>query len=817
MKHMSHSEKKKESGVAFFERTHYRSETMLFLLFGTSLLIALLLFPNLLVTVPRYQAGDVVQKDIKAPKDFLIEDKEATQTKREEAAQLALSIYDLDDGLSAKLANSIAQAFEHMRNLASGDKPGVTGQEQPINGKDNATPTGANAPVSEPVSPHDLIWKEKENFENMLGIQISSDAYKILEKENFSEAIPEQISQLLRTALQNGIVANKQLLLQERDKGVVVRRLSSKEELSVGNLRKFYSLEEAHVAIANTGREVIKDVSYSVRKLIVDMAQRLTQPNLTLNRRETEERRERLVAEVKAVLTQVKQGEMLLREGEKVTENDIVKLNALESETISGQLFTSGVGFVLLAMMFFVISFDVNLKVYGAPAINNRDLLFLCLMLIILFFLSEVSASLATGIAGSTPYSIEASSLLYAIPVATGSMTVCLFMGLRIALPFSLAMAFVVAFLFENPFDMFLFFLLSSMVGTYWVRTCKERGTLIKAALKVGLVNMLVVTALHMFKGSGFDLNLVWDWTFSFAGGVSSGILATGFAPVVEMMFGYTTDIKLLELANLDRPILRKLMLEAPGTYHHSVVVGSLVEAAADAVGANPLLAKASGYYHDVGKIRKPLYFIENQVGGENKHDKLAPSMSSLILIAHVKDGVEIARNHKLGRAIIDIIQQHHGTSLITYFYEKARQLKGEDAVNMEHFRHPGPKPQTKEAGLVLMADAVEAASRSLENPTPARIKGLVQKIINKLFLDGQLDECELTLRDLHEIARSFNQLLTGIHHHRIQYPDGEAGVDTGNNRLNGNSDRRQAGSSQDGPQEDPEEGKGNLKRLGMS
>ncbi len=814
---MSHSEKIKQRSIAFLERSHDRSRTMLFLLFGTSLLIALLLFPNLLLTVPRYRVGDVVQKDIKSPKDFLIEDKEATEGKREEAIRSALSIYDLDDDLSGKLASRITEAFEHMRNLASAGKPGVL-QDQPNNaGNDQALPTGVNAPPAETISPHDLIWKEKDNFENMLGIQISSDAYKILEKANFTEAIPEQINQLLGTVLQNGIVANKQLLLQERDKGVVVRRLSSREELSVTNLPKFYSLDEAQIAIATTGREVIKDVGFSLRNLIIDMAQRLTQPNLTLNKRETEERKKKVVAEVKAVLTQVKQGEMLLREGEKVTEKDMLKLKALEFETRREQLFTSGVGFVLLFMMFFVILFEVNLKVYGSPTVNNRDLLFLSLMLIILFFLGEVSTSLATGIAGSIPYSMEASSLFYAIPVATGAMTVCLFMGLRIAIPFSIAMAFVVAFLFENRFDMFLFFLLSNIVGAYWVRTCKERGTLIKAGLKVGLVNILVVTALHMFKGSGLDLKLVWDWTFGFVGGVSSAILATGFAPVVEMMFGYSTDIKLLELANLDRPILRKLMLEAPGTYHHSVIVGSLVEAAAAAVGANPLLAKASGYYHDIGKIKKPLYFIENQVGSENKHDKLAPSMSSLILIAHVKDGVEIARNHKLGKAIIDIIQQHHGTTLITYFYEKAKQLKGEDTVKMEHFRYPGPKPQTKEAGLVLLADAVEAASRSLENPTPARIKGLVQRIINKMFLDEQLDECELTLRDLHEIARSFNKILTGIHHHRIEYPDAVAKIDSGTKKLNGYSDKRQAKSSQDRPEEDQEEGKDNLRRLGMS
>lgn len=488
-----------------------------------------------------------------------------------------------------------------------------------------------------------------------------------------------------------------------------------------------------------------------------------------------------------------------------------------ESRTRLEQPFTTGVGFILLAMMFIMILFSVNFKPAGAPSVTNKDLLFLCFMLIFLFSLSKASASVANGIAGNTPYSVEASSLFYAIPVAMGPITVCLFMGMRIAIPFSMIMAFVVAFLFESRFDMFLFFLLSGMVGAYWVRICKERGTLIKAGLKVGFVNIMLVTALNILNGSVLQLKLFGDWTFGFIGGLSSGILATGLAPLQEMVFGYTTDIKLLELANLDRPLLRKLMLEAPGTYHHSVIVGSLVEAAAAAIGANSLLAKVSGYYHDIGKINKPLYFIENQAGLENRHDKLAPSMSSLILISHVKDGVEIARKYGLGKGIIDIIQQHHGTSLITYFYEKAKQLKGGDVVNMEHFRYPGPKPQTKEAGLILLADSVEAASRTLENPTPARIKGLVQKIINKIFLDGQMDECELTLKDLHEIAKSFNTILNGIHHHRIRYPEGVARINHGTKKLNGNFDKNQPRSLRGHQRAYQKEGEDNLRRLGMS
>ncbi|MBI5897212.1 MAG: HD domain-containing protein, partial [Desulfobacterales bacterium] len=216
-----------------------------------------------------------------------------------------------------------------------------------------------------------------------------------------------------------------------------------------------------------------------------------------------------------------------------------------------------------------------------------------------------------------------------------------------------------------------------------------------------------------------------------------------------------------------------------------------------------------------IGKVKKPLYFIENQTDGRNKHDKLAPSMSSLILIAHVKDGVEIAQRHKLGQIIIDTIQQHHGSSLIHYFFEKAKQLKGDVGVKIDDFRYPGPKPQTKEVGLVMLADVVEAASRTLENPTPARLQGLVQQLINKVFSDGQLDSCELTLKDLHSIAKSFNKILNGIHHHRIEYAETAAKEIA--KVKNGSPDRQPAAKPAPKDPNRPKESPGHLKRLGMS
>ncbi|MBW1674009.1 MAG: HD domain-containing protein [Deltaproteobacteria bacterium] len=226
--------------------------------------------------------------------------------------------------------------------------------------------------------------------------------------------------------------------------------------------------------------------------------------------------------------------------------------------------------------------------------------------------------------------------------------------------------------------------------------------------------------------------------------------------------------------------------------------------------------------HHDIGKINKPLYFVENQVKGDNKHEKLAPSMSSLILISHVKDGVELAKQHRIGKEIIDIIQQHHGTSLISYFYQKAKEQSKKrgsrsSPVKEEDFRYPGPKPQTKEAGLVLVADAVEAASRTLINPTPARIQGMVQKIINNIFSDGQLDECELTLKDLNLIAKTFSKTLSGIFHSRIEYPEPIAKGKTDKRKENGDSNNLSAPHEKNGSRENKNEVKEDLKRLGMS
>ncbi|MEA2014311.1 MAG: HDIG domain-containing protein, partial [Thermodesulfobacteriota bacterium] len=360
----------------------------------------------------------------------------------------------------------------------------------------------------------------------------------------------------------------------------------------------------------------------------------------------------------------------------------------------------------------------------------------------------------------------------YAIPFTIGTMLVAILIGRNEGLIFSVFSSLVIAFLFESKESIFLLSLIGSAVAAHYIIRCEQRSAFFKTGLLVGMVNMGTIICLSLLYGNLFIISTPLTLAMGLAGGILSGLIVSGLVPLFESLFGYTTDIKLLELANLNQPILQELLMVAPGTYHHSVIVASLAEAAAEEIGANSLLAKVSAYYHDIGKMRKPQYFIENQSSWKNRHDDLSPQMSSLVIISHVKDGCELARKHNLGKAIEEIIRQHHGTGLVRYFYDKANKeskISGQ-SVQENDFRYPGPKPGNKEAGLVLLGDVVEASSRTLTNPTPARINNLVDSRIKQVMEEGQLDESSLTFHDLKKISETFTRVLTGIFHRRIEY-----------------------------------------------
>lgn len=374
---------------------------------------------------------------------------------------------------------------------------------------------------------------------------------------------------------------------------------------------------------------------------------------------------------------------------------------------------------------------------------------------------------------------VSDSSLFFGLPLASGPLLLQLVLGVRYSLICSLSLGYLTHLYLPDERVLLIYVLATSLVGCLSLKRVRYRSSYSRAGFFIFLSALAVVASANL-DTSGFSRTegdeFLVQVLSAFVGALFTFLITSGFSPLLEMLGGYVTDMRLLEMATLDHPLLKELSIQAPGTWNHSMVMGMMGEAAADAIGANPVLAKVGSYFHDIGKSKKPLYFVENQFGGENRHDRLSPSMSALIIRSHVKDGLEMAKRHHLPEVILDMISQHHGTSTIEFFYDKALKdaEHAESGVEVErsHYQYPGPKPQTREAGILMLADGIEAASRTMADPSFDRIQGMVQKMINKVFSSGQLEECELTLLDLHHIARCFTRVLAGIHHHRIAYSE---------------------------------------------
>ena len=771
------------------------------ILIGLSILTSLLLFPNILVKPHQYVLGEVADRDIKATRDFLVQNEVLTGEKREEAVKAVLSVYDFDP-TGDRLVTRLRQAFAEGRKYLS--------QPAPMVGEDS---------TSEPAAPTETF---RDRFFEILEIEPDTDLFQSLSESLFPPEIENSVIKLVTQILKRGVVSNRAMLLDEAGKGVLLRHVHLEKEVKVTDLNRFYDLKQARAFLQGQTSTLRRHMTpESLVGVSVKLASALIKPNLTFNKRQTELRKSNAEKSVKPFYFKVKRGEMLLREGERVTPEQLLKLAEEYSSSGWKERLAQAPAMAVLIVILLAATYWMGLMGGGPSQGEVKDIFFCALTVLILFLITMASRVVAEEIARGFGF-MRPRILFFIIPVATGAMLISIFQGFRIAVTFSVILAFLAAVVVRGGIDFFMYFLIGNLIAAYGVRNCRDRGTLIRAGLNVGAVNIILALSVETLHGSSYGVEAGVACVSAFLGGILVGIMTTGILPLVEMSFGFTTDIKLLELASLDQPLLKELMVRAPGTYHHSVIVSNLVEAAAEAIDANPLLAKVAAYYHDIGKMRKPLYFIENQGHRENKHEKLAPSMSGLILISHVKDGVELAREQRLGREIIDIIHQHHGKSLIQYFYQKAKEQAERketkvSQVKKEDFRYPGPKPQTKEAGLVMLADMVEAATKTLAEPTVARVQGMVQKIVNGVFSDGQLSECELTLKDLNEIAKNFNKALSGIYHHRVEYPEAATKNAASKTQTNGNTDHVSNENGRDsstGVQEKPEEG---LKRLGLS
>jgi putative nucleotidyltransferase with HDIG domain len=467
----------------------------------------------------------------------------------------------------------------------------------------------------------------------------------------------------------------------------------------------------------------------------------------------------------------VMKDEVIVEAGHRVTERAARILEELGRREGIGNRRYAYLGLCLLILVLFYL-FYRDIKRYRPSLImDTRKMFLLSFLILVTVVVSLFSKYIFSLVADRIQ--IGTAAIGFALPIAAGAMLTGLLLDIHLALGFSFIVSILFGFVFRGDPFMPLYYFLGSIASALSVFHSKKRTAVLKAGALTGLVNVIAIIGIDLYKGE-LLVQVTHDMAAGFLGALIVSTIVSVTLPFFETLFDIATNIKLLELLDPNQPLLKDLVYKSPGTYHHSIVIGNLSEAAAESIGENPLLARVGAYYHDVGKVRKPEYFIENQRIAQNKHDRLMPSMSSLIIASHVKDGVEIAHEHKLPTEIIDIIQQHHGTSLITYFYEKAKDLQPYVKIAEEDYRYSGPRPRTKIAAIVMLSDSVEAASRTLENPTPQRIQALTNSVITRIFLDDQLSMCDLTLKDLRVIARSFNLILTGIFHQRIDYPGKE-------------------------------------------
>jgi putative nucleotidyltransferase with HDIG domain len=728
---------------SWLERIKTPSYPKWFIGIGITLLLTLLLSPSLTLRLKEYRVGDIATKEIKSTQELLVEDEKSTQEKRAEAERSVLSIYDYDPAVLSEFENRIRSTFA---SLAASFQKVEKGVEQ------NAL--------------------RKKEWDSSLRVPLSQREWQILEKERFNPAVGEAALKLIAPILKKGVVNDKDLLDPDAEKGIVIRNIQTREERKTFPPFTFLDFKEARTKLRAQAALPIPVLGKENSAIVLKIAEHFLRLNLTFNKDETEEKKTNVKEKVNPVYFQVKRGEVILRAGDRVQGEHLLKIKALKKAQERTHLLTMIIGMGLLTFLILASLYQFSTQNIRKISLSQKDLLFFSTTLVGMIASLKLF-QLSTDVLGGEFFSIPSSSYLYLFPIATGAMLVRIVLNSEVAIIFSLLGCYFSAVLTGNQLFYFIFTLVGSVIGAHKVARCEQRSILVKAGMTVGGINVLMILSFNLISGNPFKIALFSDLMMGFLGGLLASVLVLGIAPIIESLFGYTTDIKLLELANMDHPVLKDLILQAPGTYHHSIIVGSLVETAAKSIAANPLLARVSAYYHDIGKLKKPLYFIENVGGGQNKHDHLTPTMSSLILISHVKDGVEMARENHLGERIGHIIQQHHGTSLISFFYQKAKEKENPEmeSINEDDFRYPGPKPQTKEAGIVMLADSVEAASRALTDPTPSRIKSLVQRITNNIFLDGQLEECELTLKDLQKIQESFDRILTAIFHQRIDYP----------------------------------------------
>lgn len=695
------------------------------------------LAPGLLPERYDIAQGTRSEKEIKAP--MQIQDNQARAIAAEEAAEAVQPVYQIVSLRNENLVTSILDRIDRLNqdDISREDKIGIYKDEIPQRLSDSIT----------------------NYINNNRGTGTYSDAlldeiHRVTQEQSYR--IPEE------TYIKIARLSSEQIQEMKPVARELVSRLMVDQITDASTPRaKVAEMVNTSSLTDRTAREVVQELTRFV---------------ITANKFYDEEATKEAKARARENTPQVfiEEGETLVAKGEIITE-EVYKLledNKLLRDEVN---YWPQLGLLLLS---FGLSLGIliYMKQISSPEFkyNNAQLLMLFCIFAITIGCMHIVSFLQND---------NRAYVGYLAPVGIGVMLITLLLDIPLAYVCAIIFGILSSIILNTQlnenfdFNFGLFTIIISFAAIFATDKASQRSTLLKSGIIVSLIGSLVVFMLAILGNAEWDRTAaMYSVGFAFAGGILMAVLAIGLMPFFESLFGILSALKLVELSNPNHPLLRKLLTETPGTYHHSVMVGNLSEAAAEAIGADGLLCRVGSYYHDIGKTKRPIYFIENQNNMENPHDTLDPKLSKSIIISHARDGVEMQKDYKLPKRIRDIAEQHHGTTFLHYFYHKALKQAEEAGVEPdfteEDFRYPGPKAQSKEAAIVGIADSVEAAVRSLRKPTVDQVESMIEKIVKSRLDDHQLNDCDLTMRELDIISRTLKETVMGIFHSRIEYPE---------------------------------------------
>ncbi len=757
-------------------RDFFAEQSLRLLRWGIALLMLAVLFllarPSGSSYLTGLQEGSVPNRTIKAAFDFQYEDKDATKARREESASRVPPVYQALPTVEQEIVGTYARFVERVQEMPT-DRSAIGAWIGPLerelkikldNRSYNTVASGTET-LSEGTWSTLARYKEYKSFWSTLGTLIERQLKFGIVDDRAPIDSAKTVSEL-------SIGEGREIGIPKRESGGRETRVLNTDEIrtldefyayATETLRSQYYQREDEEALRQLARDVLSAI--------------VNEPTLVYLREETAELREKARAEIPPVMVEVDEGMRLVTDGVPIGRKEAMMLESYGE--LIGLSWVSETGILILAFATTIVIIAYLRKYHRQLADNPRQLSVVLLIFVLVLALARTAAYL-------TRLSPDLELIGFAVPIGALGVLITLLASGRLA-AFLVAMASVYAGLIlggdtlEYDLRFTLVCLWSGATAILAVHQLRQRSDLYRAGLMVSVMSVLAIVALHLLKIQQLDelhvdseqlRQLRWAAGWGLVNGGLVFILSTATLPWFEDLLGVTTDIKLLELGQ-KTPLLHRLEREAPGSYQHTMVVATLAESAAEAINANALLTRVGAYYHDIGKMYKPAYFTENQQTATDKsrHAKLKPQMSVLVIKNHVKHGLELAREYKLPKIIQDFIPEHHGTTLISYFYHQVLATSPPDSVREEDFRYPGPKPRSKETAILMIADSVEAVSRTLTEPNEGQIRSTVQKIVNDRFFDGQFDECNLTMADLKKLVDSFSDSLTHMLHQRIKYP----------------------------------------------